>query len=1101
MLEFRLLGPFEVVGADGPIAVGGPKQRALLAILVLARGQPVSTGRIIDALWGEQGSPTASNALRVYVSNLRKALGDGVLLTTPGGYRIPSTSGTLDCDRFAALATEARNALDEGRTREARQLLTNAAGLWRGDPLADLAYESFANAEIARLEQLRQRAVEDRIDAELALGNHREVVAELEALVPQYPQRERPLAQLMLALYRCGRQADALEAYRRGRRALRDELGLEPGRDLRALEQRILAQDAALDAPDRPSPSAVASVPLRMRRARWFIASGGAVLLAAAVTAVVVRSGGSQPIVRVEPNSLAMIDARTDRLSAAIPVGARPGPLAYASGAVWVGNGDDQTVSEVNPTSLQTIRTIAFPASPSGIAAGSVGVWVSTPSPSADVVQVNHINPAFDTIDRTVSVGNVVPGTPAPVTDGSGALWIAPFAGEVTELDPRTGQTLSHTDPNAAPSGIAVDAGAAWVTDSTAGTVTRVDPTGLTTPIPVGDEPSAITSGYGYLWVAVSGEDAVARIDPATRAIDQTIRVGAAPKGVAVGEGSVWIADSGDGTVDRVDPTTGQLRARIEVGGSPQDLTVAAGHVWVTVDAQILPSSNPAGGTLRMVAQGTISSLDPALAFDALAFQLLDATCVHLLNFADKAGLQGTQLVPEVAQSLPQRSKDGRSYTFTLRSGFHFSAPSNAPVTATTFQYSIERTLNPRMHSPTANELEDIVGAKAYMAGKAAHIAGIVVGGNTLTISLVAPAPDILTRLNDIPFCAVPTDTPITPQGVAVTASAGPYRVDSYSPGQGVVLTRNPAYSGQRPRVLDRVELRLGMSNERAAAAVEAGSVDYVAGVPASSAAYLAAAYGPGSNAARVGRQQYFVNALAQLDFFELNMQRPLFAGLRMRQAVNDAIDRRALARLGDEYVPIPEHVTSVYLPPGVPGYTNTQVYPETPDLPAARRLAAHPPTRQVVLYTCNVSPCDAQAQIVKTDLAAIGLDVQVHQFSDAILYAKTAAVGEPFDMAWIGWVSPGPDPGQMLNSLLVQPSVTLPFDNPTYRQRLAAANQLSGPARYLAYGNLDLDLARNAAPFAAFGNLSNVDFFSARIGCQTFGPYGMDLAALCLRN
>lgn len=227
MIEFRVLGSLEVVEGDRPVALGGPQQRALLAVLLVHRGESVSSDRLIDALWGEQAPASAVKIVQGYVSNLRRVLGDGLLVTRGGGYLLQAEPGQTDLDRFESLVAEGRRALQEGDAPTAAARLRDALGLWRGPPLADLAYESFAQAEIARLEESRLAALADRIDAELALGEHARLVGELEALVREHPLRERLVGQLMLALYRSGRQADALETYHRAREWL-SELGLEP---------------------------------------------------------------------------------------------------------------------------------------------------------------------------------------------------------------------------------------------------------------------------------------------------------------------------------------------------------------------------------------------------------------------------------------------------------------------------------------------------------------------------------------------------------------------------------------------------------------------------------------------------------------------------------------------------------------------------------------------------------------------------------------------------------------------------------------------------------------------------------------------------------
>ncbi|MEX0817005.1 MAG: BTAD domain-containing putative transcriptional regulator [Gaiellales bacterium] len=247
--EFRILGPLEVSHEDGVVPLGGPKQRALLALLLLYAGEVVSTDRLIDALWGERPPRTAATSLQNFVSQLRKLFGADVVLTRAPGYGIRLEPDQLDVDLFRRLVGEARSAEPGERAR----MLREALALWRGPALADLAYEAFAASEIERLEELRLGTVEELMDADLELGSHNDVVGELEALVRAHPTRERLRGQLMLALYRSGRQAEALETYHAARRALADELGISPGPALQQLYRSILRQEANL-APGAPGP-------------------------------------------------------------------------------------------------------------------------------------------------------------------------------------------------------------------------------------------------------------------------------------------------------------------------------------------------------------------------------------------------------------------------------------------------------------------------------------------------------------------------------------------------------------------------------------------------------------------------------------------------------------------------------------------------------------------------------------------------------------------------------------------------------------------------------------------------------------------------------
>jgi DNA-binding SARP family transcriptional activator len=254
-MEFRILGSLEAWRGDTQVHIGAAKQRALLAILLLNADEIVSTDSLVDQLWGDEPPERAVKTVQVYVSQLRKALapGDGaeggIILTRPPGYLLRLAPDGLDLRRFERLSEAGRRLLEQGDARAASARLGEALSLWRGPPLADFAYEPFAQVEIARLEELRLVALEDRAEADLRAGRAAELVGELEALVAGNPLRERFRGQLMLALYRSGRQAEALEVYRDGRAALVDELGIEPGKQLRALEQAILRQDAELEPP------------------------------------------------------------------------------------------------------------------------------------------------------------------------------------------------------------------------------------------------------------------------------------------------------------------------------------------------------------------------------------------------------------------------------------------------------------------------------------------------------------------------------------------------------------------------------------------------------------------------------------------------------------------------------------------------------------------------------------------------------------------------------------------------------------------------------------------------------------------------------------
>jgi DNA-binding SARP family transcriptional activator len=253
-MEFRILGPLEVLDEGRPVPIRGAKERALLTILLLHANEPVTVDRLIEELWGDAPPPTARKSLQVRVATLRRAHPEGVLSTRGESYAIRLAGDQLDLHLFERLVSDGRQALADGDPRSAAAILREALALWRGPPLADFAHESFAEPAIARLEELRLAALELRIEAELALGLHERLVGELKELVAMHPFRERLRGQLMLALYRDGRQAEALELYQRTRDTFVEELGIEPGPALQELQRAVLRHDAALAPAKLPEP-------------------------------------------------------------------------------------------------------------------------------------------------------------------------------------------------------------------------------------------------------------------------------------------------------------------------------------------------------------------------------------------------------------------------------------------------------------------------------------------------------------------------------------------------------------------------------------------------------------------------------------------------------------------------------------------------------------------------------------------------------------------------------------------------------------------------------------------------------------------------------
>ena len=512
--------------------------------------------------------------------------------------------------------------------------------------------------------------------------------------------------------------------------------------------------------------------------------------------------------------------------------------------------------------------------------------------------------------------------------------------------------------------------------------------------------------------------------------------------------------------------------------------------------AEARPAQLPRGGTFRVAFPGD-TSIDPALLSSPLSASLLRATCLLLVNYVDKPSPAGLRLVPEAAAALPQIARDGKRYTFEIRRGLRFS--DGTPVTAESFGRAFVRTLAPSMQSYGAGYLAEVVGAKRVREGELP--AGIEARGNRLVIRLTKPVPDLLDRLATLYFCAVAPKLPIDREGVAAPLhSAGPYYVAEYVRGRRIVLERNPHYRGARPQRIERIVADLTAASPlEALQKVRAGQADWTLFVERSQfskVGELARAYG-------IGKARFFVKPGFYLVGFYLNSRGALFRdNAALRRAVNFAVDRPALL---EEVGYSVGGTTDQYLPQSIPGFRDARIYPlRGPDLRRARALAdGNLRGRKVALYISDDPVLAAQAQVLKRNLAAIGLRVQVTQRPSRAHFAKIYDPREPWDIASLGWTADYPDPAQYLNALFAAGgAVNVGFDSPTYNRLLAKAARLRGAARYRAYGELDVRLARDAAPYVAIHFAIEPTLVSARVprGCVVPNP-SLDLAAVCVKG
>ncbi|MEA2313059.1 MAG: hypothetical protein QOE28_3027, partial [Solirubrobacteraceae bacterium] len=450
-----ILGPLEVHAAGRPVAMTD-RQRAIVAVLLLRRGMPTSAEHLVDELWGEAPPATAIKSVQVRIAELRRVLPPGSLLSVPRGYLLAPLD--LDADRFEALLADD----DPGA----------ALALWRGEVLDGIDTPA-ARAEARRLESLRLIAFERCVDADLAAGRAAELVPDLERMLRDHPLRERPRAQLMLALYRAKRQADALAAYRDGQ-ARMDALGLVPGRELRDLEVAILRQDPALDLPRPVRAPAQPSAPSGGRRTRRTVVTAVLVAagLVAASLALIHPGGGRATAGRVPPvpaDSLAIIDPATDAVTGAVRVGADPVAVAVGDGAVWVADGGDQTVTRVDPRRRAVTGTFGTGRTPTAIAVDPRAVWIANGTTGAGVGTVSRVEPSTGisttAVVRPDSNGTAFDArTPSAVTVAGGSVWVNDVRRRLERLAPSSGDPVGHAPLGASSSadGLTTYAGSVW---------------------------------------------------------------------------------------------------------------------------------------------------------------------------------------------------------------------------------------------------------------------------------------------------------------------------------------------------------------------------------------------------------------------------------------------------------------------------------------------------------------------------------------------------------------------------------------------------------------------------------------------------------------
>jgi peptide/nickel transport system substrate-binding protein len=1005
-LNVRLLGPVEVVSDGQLLDLGAKKQRALLAMLALDPNRPVAIDRIIDGLWGEEPPPSAAKLVQVYVSGLRKVLrGSAVEIVTHGrGYELRCDAGAVDVTRMERLLSAGSD--ENGHARE-------ALALWRGSPLVDVADEPFAAAEIRRLEELRFQAQEAAIAADIAAGHSDEVLAELSVLVAEHPLREQLQVSWMLALYQSGRQAEALEAYRVARAALVEQIGAEPGPELRRAHEAILRHDPDIAGPVRRP----AAIP-RSRR-RWLVLAGAGLALIAAVIVVLSRH---EETAALAEDWVGLVTAN-GTVRESYPVGRRPVAVVSFADSLWVANELDGTVTRIERDEARE-TAIDVGDNPTALAAGAGSVWVA----NGESRTVSQIDPTSNKIIQRVEVA----GQPTSIAVGADAVWVAmPLEGEIARIALNGEQRRAAL--GGAPSAVAVGAGGVWVADRNDARVLRIDPRTLvpTKAIDVGSGPSSIAVGAGAIWVANRPDGTVSRIDPETMKVTDTATVGTEAAAVAAGDDAVWVADGAGARLARLDPA-GRLTDTIKSATSPSALSVDGGAVWVTA----LPGPpSHRGGTLRVETQPCAYEnrcADPAFAHPS-GWDLLTLAYDGLVAYRRAAYGAGDVLVGALATDVPEPTDGGRRYVFLLRAGLRYS--DGQPVRASDFGPSLERAL--RLNAAlNPDYYTAIVGVPACLRRPARCdlSRGITAddSARTVTIQLSRPDPDLPYKLALPQASLLPSGGPGEPaEGVAIPGT-GPYRIAGAITGSGSAqLVRNPYFTARpatdRPAgFADEIVFERTATLGQRIDAVEHDDADLV--TVDRSGRQMSPALLQGLVTAHPGHVT--VSAQLGVDTMFLNVRAPPFDDVRVRHAVNLAADRtRMAATFGG---PIGAEPACQVVPSTLPGYSPRCPFTRSPnpggvwagpDLPAARRLIAESGTAgaRITVWVDGTKPELGRYWTALLD--RLGYQASLRVMRNVLKYYDT--IGDPnkaTQTGWYGWVADYPTPTSFIDPVYTCP-------------------------------------------------------------------------------
>lgn len=846
-----------------------------------------------------------------------------------------------------------------------------------------------------------------------------------------------------------------------------------------------------------PQPPARGPSLIRLARNHPAVAVVTALALLAAIvvpTTIALRSGS--PGEPIAGDAVGKIDLDSGELTASVPLGSRPGEVAVGEGGVWVTLPDRGAVVQIDPATGTIRDTIPVGADPSGIGVAGGFVWVA----NSDSSTVFKISPETNDV---VPPPIPVPAGPAGMAVDPSGVWVASsYNDSVSRIDPRTGKVEATIGVGDEPVDVAVDEHGVWVANAASGTVSRVDPEhgAEEEQIPVGKSPQTIEAGMGGIWVTTL-DGAVSRIDPDTNSVGRTFPVGGALGDVALEGGVVWVSNESQGSVARIEPGSGSV-SRMPLGSEAGGMAIGLGALWVSVRG---PDAAHRGGTLTAFAPAVFDSLDPAIEYNDISWNILGLAHDGLVSFQRVGGLEGTRLVPNLATSVPKPTNGGTTYTFQVRQGIRYS--NGEPVRPEDFRRAIERVFanldsdgNP---SGGVTYFSGIVGANACEPGNPCDLSrGIVADDDagTVTFHLTEPNPEFLYALS-LPFAfAVPAETPDTLPGTTPIPATGPYFIDRYEKNKravlGVWLARNPEFierparpNGFPDRIVWRMTSRLRQGDWQVDRVLEGGA-DFMYVVPNDRITELAASH-PG---------QFHRVPIPGFWRMSLNNQTPPFDELLVRRAVNFAVDREKVAALlQGEGSP-----TCQILPPAFPGYAPYCPYtghPDTtwtaPDFAKAQELVAESGTagsRVIVWASRDYFPGLPHVRVSRYFVRLLDR-LGYHATLKVVTSKEYDAIWDPsghIQMSLSGWITDYPaESGLMINTLSCGSQNSARFCHPSLDRRMEEATrvQLTDPvAAHRVWALIEHDIV-DLAPWVPLVNSLSRTLVSERVGNFQFSP------------